>query len=77
MTAFRAWLLESVAELAASDAHPSDPNMHPVATVSADRRVVWGTAGAGSTGPAVHQPHERHVALDYKTFLIEGAEKKQ
>ena len=79
MTAFRAWLLESATELAASDAHPSDPNMHLASAMSADRRVVGGHGGSTTSTSTTsttsrNQPHGRHVALDYKTFLIEGTE---
>jgi len=61
--------------------------MHPVLTESADRRVVWGSLGFGRTqhtelpqttrphdATDIDQPHGRHVALDYKTLLIEGME---
>jgi hypothetical protein len=47
MTAFCDRLLESAAELAASLAPPSDPNMHRAAAMSADRRVVLGHDGGG------------------------------
>ena len=77
MTAFRTWLLESATELAASDAHPSDPNMHLASAKSADRRVVEGHGGSTTSTSTTsttsrNQPHGRHVALDYKTFFIEG-----
>jgi len=61
--------------------------MHPVLTESADRRVVWGSLGfvrtrhtafTQTTRPHdtthIDQPHGRHVALDYKTLLIEEME---
>jgi hypothetical protein len=64
--------------------------MHPVLTESADRRVVWGSLGFGRTqhtelpqttrphdATDIDQPHGRHVALDYKTLLIEEEEERR